>query len=583
MPTASNYHPQNHKTPQDSRVQGQRNEEHAMKRFTCYIFVLTLLAAAIGPGMAQSLNVAINGSPVRFQGTQPMAVRGRVMVPLRGVLEQMGAFVGWEAASQTVFAQKSGTDVQLRIGSKTATVNGNTVTLDVPAQIIGGSTLVPLRFLSEALGSDVAWDNITRTVMINTTASPVTPPTAPTATTANISSFTQNSNGWLKAGSVLEVVMEATSGGGATFEIPGVVDGVVMKEVSPGQYVGKWTVPAAKNLTVTDGKVLGQLRIGNTQRLIQAGNSVSIDTIAPKIINGTPDPKSTVVALRPSISVVTEDNGSGIDPARVSMSVNGVDVTDLAIITKNFATYRPQDSLRSGLNNVKVATYDRAGNTTTLAWSFDVQGAENIIKSFTHSDISNLQPGDVITANLVGQPNGKVTFSIISPKGLQLVTRSMQETSSGNYEGQYTVRKGQDLNMASIAGSFKTSSGQTYTTTSETTINTSTAVAAGAPVITAPVEGKSIVSPLIITGIAPPNSSVNLKLDYTTKILGLFETNGQLSDQTIDVDSKGKFKSTPINLTTLISGKGTEYTITATTIYANENESEPTIVTVKGN
>jgi hypothetical protein len=362
-----------------------------------------------------------------------------------------------------------------------------------------------------------------------------------------------------------------------------VVDGVVMKEVSPGQYVGKWTVPAAKNLTVTDGKVLGQLRIGNTQRLIQAGNPVSIDTIAPKIINGTPDPKSTVAALRPSISVVTEDNGSGIDPARVSMSVNGVDVTDLAIITKNFATYRPQDSLRSGLNNVKVATYDRAGNTTTLAWSFDVQGAENIIKSFTHSDISNLQPGDVITANLVGQPNGTVGFSIISPKGVQLVTRSMQETSSGNYEGQYTVRKGQDLNKASIAASFKTSSGQTYTTTSETTVNTSTAVAAGSPVITAPIEGKSIISPLVVTGIAPPNSSVNLKVEYTTKILGLFETNGQLSDQTIDVDSKGKFKSTPISLTTLISGKGTEYTITATTIFANENESEPTIVTVKGN
>lgn len=552
-----------------------------MRRFGTLIFVLILLAAAAGSIMAQSLNVTINGDPVRFTGTQPMVVRGRVMVPLRGVLEQMGAFVGWDPATRTVFAQKSGTDVQLSIGSRTATVNGRTVTLDVPAQIIGGSTMVPLRFLSEALGSEVAWNNVTRTVMI-VTASSTVPPVTPPNSTVSITSFTQNSKGWLKAGSILKVVMEATSGGAATFEIPGVVDGVTMQEVSSGRYVRSWTVPAGQDLAVTGGKVIGQLRVGGTQRLIQAGNPVSIDTIAPRIINRTPDPNSTIAAVRPNISVVSEDSGSGVDPAKVSMSVNGADVTAQATVTRNFATYRPQQPLQMGQNTVKVTAVDRAGNSASRTWTFSVQGAGNIITSFTHSDISNLQPGDVITANMTGQPSAKVSFSIISPTGHSLVTQTMQETSSGVYQGQYTVRKGQNLNGATISGTLKVASGQTYTVPSEGTITISTGEAGSPPVVTAPVAGSAVGSPLVITGTAPLNSSVHLRVEYSTAILGMFETNGELSDQTVDVNSQGKFKSSPINLTTLIKGKNTQYTITATTVSTNGNESEPTTVTVKG-
>lgn len=552
-----------------------------MRRSVALIFVLTLLTAAVGPAMAQSLNVTIDGVAVQFMGTKPMAVRGRVMVPLRGVLEQMGAFVGWDPATRTVFAQKSGTDVQLPIGSQAATVNGRTVILDVPAQIIGGSTMVPLRFLSEALGSEVSWDNVTRTVMI-ATASSTAPPVTPPSSTVGITSFTQNSRGWLRAGSTLEVVMEASSGGTATFEIPGVADGVTMRETSPGRYSGSWTVPAGQNLAVSGGTVIGQLHVGNTQRLIQAADPISIDTVVPRIINSTPDPNSTIAVVRPNISVVSEDSGSGVDPATVSMSVNGEDVTPEATITGNFATYRPRQALRTGQNKVTVTASDRAGNSASQTWTFHVQGAGNIITSFTHSDISNLQPGDVITVNMTGQPNGEVHFSIISPSGRSLVTQEMQETSSGVYQGRYTVRKRQDLNGGTISGTLKVSSGQIYTVPSEGAINVLTQEAGSAPVVTSPIAGRAVVSPLTITGTAPPNSRVHLTVEYSTTLLGTFETTGQLSDQTVNVDSQGMFRSSPVRLTTLVKGKNTQYTITATTVSANGEESESTTVTVKG-
>src|SRR5258708_5582387 len=117
---------------------------------------------------AQDINVRVNGERVRFYGAQPREVDGRVMVPLRGVLERMGATVNWDPASETVMARREGMRLRLPIGSNTATVNGQTVNLDVPAMTIEGSTMVPLRFVSEALGANVVWMSSTQTALIET-------------------------------------------------------------------------------------------------------------------------------------------------------------------------------------------------------------------------------------------------------------------------------------------------------------------------------------------------------------------------------------------------------------------------------
>ncbi len=136
-----------------------------MKRagFSALTAVLAVSGAA---AMADNIAVRVNGEPVHFQGTQPRYMNGRVMVPLRGVLEQMGATVDWNANTQTVIAARGNTEIDLPIGSRFATVNGERMPLDVPAMTIAGSTMVPLRFVSEALGAQVAWNDATQTVAI---------------------------------------------------------------------------------------------------------------------------------------------------------------------------------------------------------------------------------------------------------------------------------------------------------------------------------------------------------------------------------------------------------------------------------
>jgi hypothetical protein len=122
------------------------------------------------------VRVFVDGSPVAFD-QPPIITAGRVLIPLRGVFEQLGAFVQWNPAANTVLATRAGTEVQLTIGSRVAFVNGSQVALDVPAMIVAGRTLVPLRFVSEAMGAHVQWDAVGRTVLVTSAgaAQPVPP------------------------------------------------------------------------------------------------------------------------------------------------------------------------------------------------------------------------------------------------------------------------------------------------------------------------------------------------------------------------------------------------------------------------
>lgn len=130
--------------------------------------ILALITISGGIASSQGIMVRVNGDPVDFYGTQPREYDGRVLVPLRGVLEKMGAAVDWIPADQTVIATRGDMQITLPIGSRTATINHRAVSLDVPAMTIGGSTMVPLRFVGEALGADVLWSSDSRTVSIDT-------------------------------------------------------------------------------------------------------------------------------------------------------------------------------------------------------------------------------------------------------------------------------------------------------------------------------------------------------------------------------------------------------------------------------
>jgi hypothetical protein len=105
----------------------------------------------------------VNGQSVNFD-QPPITRAGRVFVPLRGVFERLGASVVYDNGQ--INATGDGCNISLNIGSTQATVNGSSQLLDVAPFVIGSRTLVPLRFVAQALGASVEWDQNSQTVRI---------------------------------------------------------------------------------------------------------------------------------------------------------------------------------------------------------------------------------------------------------------------------------------------------------------------------------------------------------------------------------------------------------------------------------
>jgi len=103
------------------------------------------------------INVSVNGQAVQFTDARPEMTAGNVYVPLRGVLEKLGANVRWDPASRSVIAIRGDKNIRLPVDGL-ASVNGRQMALDAPAYIENGRTMIPLRFMAETLGAQVNWD-----------------------------------------------------------------------------------------------------------------------------------------------------------------------------------------------------------------------------------------------------------------------------------------------------------------------------------------------------------------------------------------------------------------------------------------
>lgn len=111
--------------------------------------------------------VRIDGKLVEFEDQYPIISEDRTLIPIRGMLESLGAKVEWDHDNYSAIVIKNNTEVILPIGSEIAYVNDQPVNLDVPAQLLNGRTMIPLRFILDSFDIDITWDQDTRTVNVN--------------------------------------------------------------------------------------------------------------------------------------------------------------------------------------------------------------------------------------------------------------------------------------------------------------------------------------------------------------------------------------------------------------------------------
>lgn len=129
------------------------------------LFTLNQVAEAQTP-FSDAVNVVINGEHQQFS-TAPYILGETTYIPIRYVTEALGGSVWWNEESHTVGIQNDRTQIAFIVGAPNARVNGVQISME-PAHININRTMVPIRFVSENLGMQVNWDNQSRTVIIST-------------------------------------------------------------------------------------------------------------------------------------------------------------------------------------------------------------------------------------------------------------------------------------------------------------------------------------------------------------------------------------------------------------------------------
>ena len=115
-----------------------------------------------------SMEATVNGAPYTLDAAPYLnAEVNRTLVPVRFVSEALGAQVGWDPETGRVTITDGEKEIILTLGSSTVRVNGAEQTIDCPPTTLPpGRTFVPLRFVSETIGADVVYEGETEKITI---------------------------------------------------------------------------------------------------------------------------------------------------------------------------------------------------------------------------------------------------------------------------------------------------------------------------------------------------------------------------------------------------------------------------------
>ncbi|MDQ7822169.1 MAG: copper amine oxidase N-terminal domain-containing protein [Candidatus Eremiobacteraeota bacterium] len=128
--------------------------------------VILLLAFTAARCEGQDIKLVVDGKKIKTD-VPPMMSQATIFVPLRGVLERFKAAISYEKSTGTVRAARGNHKVVIVVNSTKAKVNGRTKIMPIPAFIHHERTLVPLRFMSEALGCSVRWEPSSAAVYVD--------------------------------------------------------------------------------------------------------------------------------------------------------------------------------------------------------------------------------------------------------------------------------------------------------------------------------------------------------------------------------------------------------------------------------
>ena len=215
-----------------------------MKLKNLCVFGITAVFSLSAVISVYGASIKINNETLESE-TEPQIIEGRTMVPVRAIVEGVGATVDWNADTKTVTGKKGSDIVIMNVGEKAMTVNGKKVDMDGEAMIIDSRAFAPARYVAEAFGYDVSWNGETKEVLIKdkvespaalTTAKEITTKEEATETTTAKTETTTKAAETTTVQTTVETTTETT-----TMSVADIINS------SPVQGVGKSLYQLVKN------------------------------------------------------------------------------------------------------------------------------------------------------------------------------------------------------------------------------------------------------------------------------------------------------------------------------------------------
>ena len=115
---------------------------------------------------AKEVKIEIDGKEMVPKDMPAVIIDGRTMLPMRQIAQELGCEVNWNEAAKQIYVMRGSDIIVFAVDSKTGYENGQEFTMDVPATIVNDRTMLPVRALADALHLNIKWDDPSRTVSI---------------------------------------------------------------------------------------------------------------------------------------------------------------------------------------------------------------------------------------------------------------------------------------------------------------------------------------------------------------------------------------------------------------------------------
>lgn len=115
---------------------------------------------------AKEVKIEIDGKEMVTKDMPAVIIDGRTMLPMRQIAQELGCEVNWNEAAKQIYVMRGSDIIVFTVNSKAGYENGKEFTMDVPATIVNDRTMLPVRALADALHLNIKWDDPNRTVSI---------------------------------------------------------------------------------------------------------------------------------------------------------------------------------------------------------------------------------------------------------------------------------------------------------------------------------------------------------------------------------------------------------------------------------